>query len=158
MLLLLRYCMGSCCGDAGMISDDGLTNAMFEFQKTSIVSELGITYQKYYFFMHTIKREMGSWKEKGTYAGPGVIGDLIVPDLCFSFPAYCHDGLCKAIENGTDITKEEADSFFLASMHAKCKMCSSKGVECNGLPELYYNSVKNFNMHRVGLEPTTLPV
>jgi len=129
-----------------MMSNKELTFALFESQKHYICDKLFLDTEEYYRLMWLIVDMMGYYDTKKTYAGPGEgIGDFIVPDLCFSFAAYCHDGLCKAIETEADktLTAAIANDYFLYSMKNKCNCCHDKGDECKGLAELYYKAVKN---------------
>ena len=100
-----------------------------------------------------ILQHMGPFDEEATFCGPGWIGDKLVPDLCFKFAGFCHDGLVSYLETAPDpvegIDKDFVDSFFYAIMLSICNGCPISGVFiCDEtLPAIYYKAVEVFGKY-----------
>lgn len=104
-----------------------------------------------------ILQMMGPFSLEDTFCGPGELGDLVVPDLCFSFAGWAHDGLVKYLEGAgaeaekIGIDKEFCDDFFLAIMRSICEQCEKSDhplVFCDDvLPITYYKAVDVFGKY-----------
>ena len=91
---------------------------------------------------------MGIFDANATYCGPGWLGDKLVPDLCFKFAGYVHDGLYRYLEIADNevMSKDLADKVFKAIILSTCDRCSLSGIFiCDDvLPEIYYQAVNIF--------------
>lgn len=100
-----------------------------------------------------IIQNLGIFDEDATFCGPGWLGDKVVPDLCFKFAGFCHDGIVLYLETAEDpamgIDKDFADSFFYAIMLSICDQCPVSGIFiCDEvLPAVYYKAVDVFGKY-----------
>ena len=96
---------------------DKLYNSFFSaFRKAGIAQSL----------FHSLKQDLirsgGYYDHTATYAGPGEVGDLFVPDLEFGKAAFIHDAcysyIRSCIKGGFTplINKSEADKIFYYCM------------------------------------------
>jgi hypothetical protein len=99
---------------------------------------------------------MGEFRQDKTYCGPGKVGDLIVPDLCFSWAGYVHDGLCKYIVGTKNrkgvlaiLNKKFVDDVFYYMMLSTCSKCKKpyRFLCGNILAFVYYKAVDIFGIY-----------
>ncbi len=112
---------------------------LFEKYQSSVCKKLSISEGVYLQYILLVMNQKGNFDKKATYAGPGELGDKLVPDLWFSFAAYVHDALYEIIKIGDEdwLTQEKADEMFYALMLAIAGWNPFKRV----MAYAYYKSV-----------------
>ena len=84
--------------------------------ENAVVRNTPLTIIQWREFSKMAEHHCGKYDKNKTYAGPSGVGDMLVPDLCFSFGAYVHDCFYHFLQNSVFsakyITRKNADDVF----------------------------------------------
>lgn len=124
------------------------TQKMFNKHEKYVRKLLNLNIAEWNKIKRIVIDNMGLFDEDATYCGPGWLGDKLVPDLCFKFAGYVHDGLYAYINIADNdiMDKELADKVFKAIMLSICEECvvSSFFICDDILPSTYFQAVHIF--------------
>lgn len=130
-----------------------LTQKMFRKHEKFVKKVLKLDLAQWNMIKTICLQHGGPFYEDNTYCGPGKLGDMLVPDLCFRFAGYVHDALVRylriAEERAFGIDKEFVDDVFKTIMLSICDQCSISGIFiCDDvLPEMYHKAVDVFGKY-----------
>ena len=124
------------------------TQKLFDKHERFVRTSLSLNLAEYNKVKKITLDNMGPYDKDKTYCGPGWLGDKLVPDLCFKFAGYVHDGLYAYLEIADNdvMSKDMADKVFKAIMLSTCDKCPVSGIfVCDDvLPNVYFKAVDIF--------------